>query len=173
MVLVYWFVSNMVYFLSLAWKHLGITSKLSLTVSTYIMGTVRFKQLFLIIWPLSSSTVPLVPCQSWQLENHVWFGKTPRKFIFSSLIWMRFRLVWMRFRIAWMRFRLLWMRFRLLWMRFRLVVRASDCQCRRRNSHGFDPSIPAPGIWGAADEAVLNTVHRENFLSVRCHPPVF
>jgi hypothetical protein len=106
---------------------------------------------FLIIWPLSSSTVPLVPCQSWQLENHVWFGKAPRKFIFSSLIWMRFRLVWMRFRIA-------WMRFRLLWMRFRLVVRASDCQCRSRNSHGFDPSIPAPGIWGAADEAVLNTV---------------
>jgi hypothetical protein len=39
----------------------------TLTVSTYIMGTVRFKQLFLItVYGLSSSTVPLVPCQSAQ-----------------------------------------------------------------------------------------------------------
>jgi len=45
-----------------------------------------------------------------------------------------------------------------VWIRSSLVVRASDCQCRSRNSTGFDPS----GIWGAADEAVLNTVHRKN-----------
>jgi hypothetical protein len=46
-------------------------------------------------------------------------------------------------------------------MRSSLVVRASDCQCRSRNSPGFDPGILRhSGIWGAADEAVLNTVHR-------------
>jgi hypothetical protein len=52
------------------------------TVSTYVMGTVRFKHLFLIIWPLSSSTVPLVPC-------HVWFVKKPRKFFFYLLFALR------------------------------------------------------------------------------------
>ncbi len=42
------------------------------------------------------------------------------------------------------------------------MVRASDCQCWSRNSPGFDPSILRhSGIWGAADDAVLNTVHRE------------
>ncbi len=47
-------------------------------------------------------------------------------------------------------------------MRSSLVVRASDCQCRSRNSPGFDPSIlPHSGIWGAAYKAVLNTVHRK------------
>ncbi len=46
-----------------------------------------------------------------------------------------------------------------LWMRFRRVVRASDSQCRGRNCPGFDPSIlRQSGIWGAADETVLNTV---------------
>ncbi len=40
------------------------------------------------------------------------------------------------------------------------VVRASGCQCQSRNSPGFDPSILRhSGIWGAADDAVLNTVH--------------
>ncbi len=53
-----------------------------------------------------------------------------------------------------------WMRSSLAWMRS-LVVRAFDCQCRSRNSPGFDPSIfRHSGIWGAADKAVLNTVHR-------------
>jgi hypothetical protein len=48
-----------------------------------------------------------------------------------------------------------------VWMRSSLVVRASDCQCRSRNSPGFDPSILRRSvIRGAADEAVLNTVHR-------------
>ncbi len=47
-------------------------------------------------------------------------------------------------------------------MRSNRLVRASDCQWRSRNSPGFDPSILRhSGIWGAADEAVLNTVHRE------------
>jgi len=47
-------------------------------------------------------------------------------------------------------------------MRFSLVVRASDCQCRSRNSPGFDPNnLRHSGIWMAADEAVLKTVQRE------------
>ncbi len=46
-------------------------------------------------------------------------------------------------------------------LRKSLVVRASDCQCRSRNSPGFGPSIlKHSGILRAADEAVLNTVHR-------------
>ncbi len=47
------------------------------------------------------------------------------------------------------------------WMKSSLVVRASDCQCRSRNSPQFNPSILRHGgIWGAAEEAVLNTVHK-------------
>ncbi len=39
------------------------------------------------------------------------------------------------------------------------VVRVSDCQCTGCNGPGFDPSIRRhSGIWGAADEAVLNIV---------------
>ncbi len=51
-----------------------------------------------------------------------------------------------------------------LWMRFSRVVRASDCQCK---SPGFDPSILRhSGIWGAADEAVLNKVHRKKIKKI-------
>ena len=51
------------------------------------------------------------------------------------------------------------MRSSLVWMRSSLVVRASDCQCTSCNGPGFDPSIRRhSGIWGAADEAVLNIV---------------
>ncbi len=47
-------------------------------------------------------------------------------------------------------------------MRSSRVIRASDCQCRIRNNSGFDPSILWHSeIWGAADEEVLNTVHRK------------
>ncbi len=42
-----------------------------------------------------------------------------------------------------------------------LVVRASDRQCTSCNGPGFDPSIRwHSGIWGAADEAVLNIVQK-------------
>ncbi len=48
-------------------------------------------------------------------------------------------------------------------MRSSLVVRASDCQCTSCNGPGFDPSIRRhSGIWGAADEAVLNKVWKKN-----------
>ncbi len=46
-------------------------------------------------------------------------------------------------------------------MKSSLVVRASDCQCTSCNGPGFDPSIHwHRGIWGAADEAVLNIVRK-------------
>ncbi len=45
---------------------------------------------------------------------------------------------------------------------FSQVVGASGCQCQSRNSPGFDPSILRhSGIWGAADDAVLNNVHKK------------
>ncbi len=51
-------------------------------------------------------------------------------------------------------------------MRFSLVVRASDCQCTSCNGPGFDPSIRRhSGIWGAADEAVLNIVRKNKKIS--------
>ncbi len=59
-------------------------------------------------------------------------------------------------------------------MRSRLVIKASDCQCRIRNSPGFDPSILRHSrIWGAADEAVLKTVpvHRK-IKNPKKFPPV-
>ncbi len=47
-------------------------------------------------------------------------------------------------------------------MRSSLVVRASDCQCTSCNGPGFDLSIRRhSGIWGAADEAVLNIVGKK------------
>ncbi len=43
-------------------------------------------------------------------------------------------------------------------MRSSRVVRAFDCKCQSR----FDPSmLRRSGIWGAADEAVLNNVHKK------------
>ncbi len=47
-------------------------------------------------------------------------------------------------------------------MRSSLVIRASDCQCPSCNGPGFDPSIRRhSGIWGAADEAMLNKVRKK------------
>ncbi len=48
-----------------------------------------------------------------------------------------------------------------LWMRSSRVDRASDCQCQCRNIPAFDPCILHSGIRGAADEAVLNKVHKK------------
>ncbi len=56
-----------------------------------------------------------------------------------------------------MRSSLVRMRSSLARMRSSLVARASDCQCTSCNGPGFDPSMRRrSGIWGAADEAVLN-----------------
>ncbi len=46
-------------------------------------------------------------------------------------------------------------------MRSSLMVRATDWHCNCCNGPGFDRSIRRnSGIWGAADEAVLNKVHQ-------------
>ncbi len=48
-------------------------------------------------------------------------------------------------------------------MRSSLVFRSSGCQCTSCNGSGFDPSIRRySGIWGAADEAVLNIVRKKS-----------
>jgi hypothetical protein len=48
------------------------------------------------------------------------------------------------------------------WMRSSREVRASGYQCHSRNRPGFDPSIlRLSGIWGAADEAVLDNVQKK------------
>ena len=52
---------------------------------------------------------------------------------------------------------------RLHFIRSSRVVRESDSQCRSRNCPGFDLSVLRhSGIWGAADEAVMNKVHAKN-----------
>jgi hypothetical protein len=48
-----------------------------------------------------------------------------------------------------------------MWMRCSRLARAFGSQCRSRNFPGFDPSILRhSGILGAADEAMLNKVHK-------------
>jgi hypothetical protein len=50
-------------------------------------------------------------------------------------------------------------------MRSSQVTIASDSQCRSHNCPGFNPSILRhSGIRGAADEAVLNIIHKKKFL---------
>ncbi len=67
--------------------------------------------------------------------------------------------LWMRSGRVWMISRRVWIRSGRVWMRSCWVVWASDSQCRSRNWPGFDPSIHRhSGIWGAADETVLNKV---------------
>ncbi len=47
-----------------------------------------------------------------------------------------------------------------------VVVRASDCQCTSCNSPEFDPGIRRhSGIWGEADEPVLNIVRHTVILN--------
>ncbi len=56
------------------------------------------------------------------------------------------------------------MRSSLVRMRSSLVVRASDCQCTSCNGPGVGPSIRRhSGIWGAADETVLNKEWKKKF----------
>ncbi len=70
-------------------------------------------------------------------------------------------------------FFIMWMRSSREWMRSRRGVRASDCQSQSRTSPGFDPMILwHTGIGGAADEAVVNKLHKKlkktpvNFLMI-------
>jgi hypothetical protein len=91
--------------------------------------------------------------------------KRPVSSLLSQVYFTRSSIAgWMRSSLAWMRSSLVWMRSNLVWMRSSLVVRPSACQCP---SPGFDPRILRhSGIGGAADEAVLNTVHRKKIQKI-------
>ncbi len=92
----------------------------------------------------------------WMRSSRVWMISSP-VWMRSSWIQMRSSRAWMRSCRAWMRSSRVWMRSSRLWMWSSRVVRASDCQCQSRNSHGFDPSIfQHNGILWAADEELLN-----------------
>jgi hypothetical protein len=58
-----------------------------------------------------------------------------------------------------------------MWMISSRVFRASDCQCRNRNSPGLNPSIIRHiEILGAVDEAVLNKVHTKKYIQEEARP---
>ncbi len=81
----------------------------------------------------------------------------------SSRPGMRSSRLWMRSSREWIRSSRVWMRSSRVWMRSSRVVRASDSQYRSRNCPGLDPSaFRHSGNWGAADETVLNIVHKKN-----------
>jgi hypothetical protein len=112
---------------------------------------------------MRSSRVWMRCSRVWMRSSRVWM-RSSRVLMRSSRVWMRSSRMWMRSSRAWMRFGREWMRMRCsrMWMRSSRVVRASDSQCRSRNCLGFDPSILRhSGIWGAANEAVLNIVNKK------------
>jgi hypothetical protein len=79
-----------------------------------------------------------------------------------SWVWMRSSRVWMRSSRVWMRSSRVWMRSGREWIRSSRVFRASGCQCLIATILGFDSSILRhSGIWGAAEEAGLNKVHKK------------
>ncbi len=68
---------------------------------------------------------------------------------------------WMRSSRVWMRSSRVWIRSSREWMRSSQVVKTVDSHCRNSNCHGLDSSILRhSGIAGAADETVLNKVHK-------------
>jgi hypothetical protein len=83
---------------------------------------------------------------------------------YSGSGWIHLSKIWFQTRIRptpkmRMRSSLVRMRSSLVADESSLVVRASDCQCTSCNGPRFDPSIRRHrGIWGAADETVLNIV---------------
>jgi hypothetical protein len=63
---------------------------------------------------------------------------------------------------GWKRSSRVWIRSNRVWIRSSRVIRAPGCQCQSCHSPGFGPSILRhTGISGAADEAVLNNVHKK------------
>ncbi len=102
------------------------------------------------------------PVSGRSARSYPGFNETVRLCTRSSIAgWMRSSLVCMISSLA-------WARSSPVWMRSSLVVWPSDCQCR---SPGFDPRILRhTGIWRAADEAVLNKVHRKKSQKSPCLP---
>jgi hypothetical protein len=96
--------------------------------------------------------------RAWMRSSRGWI-RSIRARMRSSRGWMRSSRAWMRSSRGWMRSSRGWMRSSRVWMRSSRVVRTCNCQCRSRNCPRFDPSILRhSGIWGAADEALLNKV---------------
>ncbi len=113
-------------------------------------------------WDLAESGWDLAEC-GFMRSYRKWM-RSYREWIRSSREWMRSSREWMKSSQVWMRSIQVWMRSSRMWkLRSCLVVRASDCNSRNsRNSPGFYPSILRQSrIWGAADEALLNKVHKK------------
>ncbi len=109
---------------------------------------------------MRSSRVWMRSSRVWMRSSWVWM-RSSRVWTRSSRVWIRSSRVWMRPSRVWMRSSRVWMRSSRVWMRSSRVVRASYSQWRSRNWPGFDPSILRhSGIWGAADEAVLNIAQK-------------
>ncbi len=73
------------------------------------------------------------------------------KSLIIAVLWISIRLILIRIRLS-----------ILMPIEIRIRILTQVYTCWKINSPGFDPSILRhSGIWGAADEAVLNTVHRE------------
>ncbi len=73
--------------------------------------------------------------------------------------------LWMRSSRMWMRSSRMWMRwYSRMWMRSSRMVRAFDSLSQIRNSPVLSPGNLRrhSRIWGAADEAVLNKVHKKS-----------
>ncbi len=106
----------------------------------------------------------------WMRSSRVWKMR-------SSRVWMRSSQVWMRSRRLWIRSSRLRMRSSQVWIRSSWVVKPSDCQCKRRNGLGFIPASPTQRNLRAADEAVLNNVHKSKNKKSLCKsiitPPPF
>jgi hypothetical protein len=84
----------------------------------------------------------------------------------SSPVWMRSSRMWMRSSRVWMRSRQMWMRSSRGWMRSCRVDRASDCKCRSRNNHGFDPSIHTMELRGSRWSSVEYSTYKKIFLKI-------
>ncbi len=97
--------------------------------------------------------------------------RSGRVWMRSGRVWMRSSRVGMRSGRVFMRSGRVWMRSGRGWMRSGRLVRASDSQCRSHNCPWFDPSILRhSGIWGSADKAVLNNVHKK--IKYKKYPPL-
>ncbi len=109
----------------------------------------------------------------WMRSGQVWM-RAGQVWTRSGRVCMRSGRVWMRSGRDWMRSGREWMISGRDWMKSGQVVGeiypsvyclehlAINANCQRRNSSGFDHSILRhSGIWGAADEAVLNNVHKK------------
>ncbi len=129
------------------------------------VGVELLRQLFLqcshpILW-MRSSRVWMRSSRVWMRSSRLWM-RSSRVWMRSSRVWMRSSRVWMRSSRGCMRSSRVWTRSSRVWTRSSRIVRMCDCNCYSGISPRFDLSILRhSGIWGTADEAVLNKVHEK------------